>query len=243
MRLSTMGLLVAVVVSSSGCSRTFEREAVQPNPLLHPSETLRTSEKVTIVTGDMDLAAPNQNDKDLDAQQSENSGNATVAHPHRWPLINQAFFTMVSRDRLRFHVQIDHKWEDYADLKQWDVELTDDQGRHWDPESVEHVRRRVITTMWDQEQRSQICDANGRMPTGDCINTIGFANDGWRNRQPLGSLSVFRGNGDFVFYQRDLFTAKVRWMKLTVSRRGQAFEFVWRFQDDVAAAETPSPTE
>ena len=243
MRLFTVGLLGVVVgVFGAGCTRTFEKEAVQPNPLLHPSDTLRTSEKVTIVTGDMDLVAPNVNDKDLDVQSSENTTNATVAHPHRWPLINQASFTMVSRDRLRFHVQIDHKWEDYADLKQWDVDLTDDQGHHWDPESIEHVRRHIITTMWDQEQRSQICDSLGRNATGNCINTIGFANDGWRNRQPLGSLSVWRGNGDFVFYQRNLFNTKVRWMKLTVSRSGQQFEFVWRFQDDVASADT-SPNE
>ena len=26
------------------------------------------------------------------------------------------------------------------------------------------------------------------------------------DRQTLGSLSVFRGNADFVFYQRDIFT-------------------------------------
>jgi hypothetical protein len=237
MRFVSVGLLVAGLVG--GCTRTWEREAVQPNPLAHPEDTLRVSEKVTIVTGDMDLTAPNQNDKDLDAQQSESSGNATVAHPHRWPLINQAFFTMVSRDRLRFHVQIDHKWEDYADLNTWAVDLTDDQGRHWDPESIEHVRRRVITTMWDQEQRSQLCDAQGRTAIGNCINTVGFANDGWRNRQPLGSLSVFRGNGDFVFYQRDLFTAKVRWLKLTARRSSQVFQFVWRFEDDIATADRP----
>jgi hypothetical protein len=237
MRFVSVGLLAAVLVV--GCTRTWERETIQPNPLVHPQDTLRTSEKVTIVTGDMDLTAPNPNDRDLDAQQSESSGNATVAHPHRWALINQASFTMVSRDRLRFHVQIDHKWEEYADLKTWDVELTDDQGHHWSPESVEHLRHRVITTMWDQEERSQICDAQGRNALGNCLNTIGFANDGWRNRQPLGSLSVWRGNGDFVFYQRDLFTTQVRWMKLTVHRSGQAFEFVWRFQDDVASADTP----
>ena len=232
-----MGLLAAVL--GAGCTRTWERETTQPNPLVHPEDTLRTSEKVTIVTGDMDLTAPNSSDRDLDAQQSENSGNATVAHLHRWALINQASFTMVSRDRLRFHVQIDHKWEEYADLKTWDVELTDDQGHHWSPESVEHLRHRVITTMWDREERSAICDAQGRNALGNCLNTVGFANDGWRNRQPLGSLSVWRGNGDFVFYQRDLFTAQVRWMKLTVRRSGQVFEFVWRFEDDVASADTP----
>ena len=227
-----MGLLAVVVLS--GCTRTWHREAVQPNPLAHPEDTLRVSEKVTIITGDMDLEAPNQTDRDIGLEGQENSGNATIAHLHHWWLVNQASFTMVSRDRLRFHVQIDHKWEDYADLKSWDVELTDDQGHHWNPESVEHVRRRILTTMWDREQRSQICGAGGRNGMGNCNNTVGFANDGYKHRQTLGSVSVFRGNGDFVFYQRDLFTAQIRWMKLTIHRSSQTFEFVWKFQDDVA---------
>jgi hypothetical protein len=229
MRLMSVGLLVAVL--GSGCTRTFEREAVQPNPLVHPAETLRTSEKITIVTSDMDLDQPDP------AGNSYSSMNASPVHNHHYPLLNQASFTMVSRDRLRFHVQIDHKWEEYADLNTWDVELTDDEGRHWVPESVEHVRKRLITSMWDREQRSQICDRSGKNAGGDCFNPIGFADDGWKRRQTLGSLSVFRGNGDFVFYQRDLFSAKVRWMKLTVKRSGEAFEFMWRFQDDVASAE------
>jgi len=235
MRLLSVGVLVAVTLTG-GCTRTFEREAVQPNPLAHPTETLRVSEKITIVTGDMELEAPEQ------AVDNANSMNASVARYHHYPLFNQASFTMVSRDRLRFHVQIDHKWEEYADLKTWDVELTDDQGHHYSPEAVEHVRKRLMTTMWDREQRSQICDRSGYNAGGDCFHAIGYADDGWKRRQTLGNLSVFRGNGDFVFYKRDLFTPNLRWMKLTVTRSGQAFEFLWRFQDDVASTD-PKYTE
>jgi len=46
---------------------------------------------------------------------------------------------------------------------------------------------------------------------------------------------VFRGKADFVFYQRDLFHADVRKLRLVVRRPGEAFEFVWRFQDHVAS--------
>jgi hypothetical protein len=224
-------LLVVALALTGGtaCTRTFAREAVQPNPLAHPTETLRTSEKITIVTGDMDLDQP------AAAENSVNSMNASVARNHHYPLFNEASFTMVSRDRLRFHVQVDHKWEEYADLKTWTVSLEDDQGHHWVPESVEHVRSRIITSMWDREQRSQICDRSGRNAGGDCFNTIGFQDDGWRRRQSLGSLSVFRGNADFVFYQRDLFTANVHWLKLTVKRSGQEFEYTWRFEDTLAS--------
>jgi hypothetical protein len=221
--------LLVVAVVATGCTQTFAREAVQPNPLVHPTETLRTSETITIVTGDMDLDQP------APAGYSSSSMNASVAHNHRFPLFNEASFTMVSRDRLRFHVQIDHKWEEYADLKTWEVSLEDDQGHHWIPESVEHVRQHVITKMWDREQRTSICDRSGRNAGGDCFNTIGFQDDGWRRRQTLGSLSVYRGHGDFVFYQRDLFRPEVRWLRLTVKRSGEAFEFLWRFEDTVAS--------
>ncbi|HEY0253653.1 MAG TPA: hypothetical protein VGC41_19110, partial [Kofleriaceae bacterium] len=109
----SVGILVAVLSFGTGCTRTWSREAVQPNPLIHPTETLRISEKITIVTGDMDLYAPSPvQDHTVGMAQSEDQGGATIAHPHRWPLMNQAYFTMVSRDRLRFHVQIDHKWEE-----------------------------------------------------------------------------------------------------------------------------------
>ena len=220
-----------LLVLGFGCSRTFEAVAVQPNPLVHPTETLTTSEKVTIVTGDLDLETP---------APPNSVGNASQVHNKRYPLINQASFSMVSRDRLRFHVQLDHKWEEWADPTQWNIELTDDRGHRWSPESTEHVRTRLMTTMWDRETRSAICATpgpNGRDGRGDCIQTVGMADDGWRNRQALGNISVFRGNADFTFYQRDIMNPGVRWYRLKVSRTGQAFEFTWRFQDTVASSD------
>jgi hypothetical protein len=226
MRITREGAMVAMTIGWLGCSRTFHAEAVQPNPLAMPTDTLRTSEKLTIVTGDMELEAP-------DAPDPKEKG-ASIVHNHRYPLINQASFTVVSRDRLRFHVQIDHKWEDWADLTSWDVRLEDDAGHVWNPEAVEHARTRVITKMWDREQRTAICSSAGREASGNCIATVGFQDDGWKRRQTLGSLAVFRGNADFVFYQRDLMQPELRKLRLVVKRTGEAFEFVWRFRDSVA---------
>jgi hypothetical protein len=59
--------------------------------------------------------------------------------------------------------------------------------------------------------------------------------DGWKHRQTFGTLSVFRGNADFVFYQRDMMHADVRKLRLVVKRLGEAFEFVWKFRDAVAS--------
>jgi hypothetical protein len=220
--------LLVVVVALAGCTRTFKATVVQPNPMVNQHETLRVSEPVTIVRGDMDLEAP---------APATGAGNASPARNRHYPLINRANFTVVSRDRVRFHVQIDHKWEEYADLKTWQVALVDDRGQRWIPESVEHANTKIITTMWDREQRSAICGGgNGnRDANGNCYNTIGYQDDGWRRRQTLGSLSVYRGKADFVFYQRDLFTQNVRSLKLVVKRPGEAFEFTWRFQDQLAA--------
>jgi len=223
-----LGRSLVLIFALVGCTRTFSKTAVQPNPLKNQAETLRDSEKITIVRGDMDLDAP---------APAAGTGTASPIRNQKFPLFNQASFTLVSRDRLRFHVQVDHKWEEYADLTSWEVTLVDDQGRSWIPEAVEHARTDMLTTMWDREQRSQICDRSGRDGAGNCLNTVGFRDDGWRRRQTLGSLSVFRGRADFVFYQRDLFTANVRWLKLTIKRSGEAFEFTWRFQDNVASDE------
>jgi len=211
-------VMIAALAGAGACSRTFKGVAVQPNPLANQNETLRESEKITIVRGDMELEEP---DAARPAQPP------SVPHNHRYPLLNEARFTMVSRDRLRFHVQIDHKWEEYANLNSWEVFLVDDKGRMWYPEAVEHVNTRIITRMWDRELRSAVRNQYG--------DIVAINDDGWKRRQTLGSLSVFRGRGDFVFYDRDLFTTNVRSLKLVVKRSGEAFEFVWRFQDNVAA--------
>jgi hypothetical protein len=215
------GRVLAVVMAAAGlmaCTRTFRAQAVQPNPLAEPTETLRQSEKITIITGDMELETP---------ASPEASQRVALVRNTRYPLYNQASFTIVSRDRLRFHVQIDHKWQEWADLTTWKVHLEDDTGRKWIPESVEHARTKLMTTMWDREQRTA-----RRNRFGDIVS---LNEDGHMNRQTLGSLSVFRGKADFVFYQRDLFTADVRMLRLVVKRPGEVFEFTWNFQDTVAS--------
>ncbi len=214
------GWLVAVVTVATlgACARTFSAEAVQPNPLKNPAETLRQSEVITIVRGDMELNQP---------VPPRAGQRVAVVNNSRWPLYNVASFVVVSRDRLRFHVQMDHKWEEYADLETWEVELEDDSGHRWEPENVEHARTTMLTSMWDREQRTAVRNRFG--------DIVALNEDGFRSRQTLGSLSVFRGKADFAFYQRDLFTPTVRWLRLRMKRSGEAFEFRWYFADQVAS--------
>jgi len=226
MRGRGLGVFVLSLVAAGGCSRTFQGSVAQPNPLDTPTETLRDSEKVVIITGDMELRKPRPA---LPGQR------VSLMRNDRYPLRNEASFTVVSRDRLRFHVQIEHKWQEWADLRTWSVYLIDNQGHRYLPESTEHARTRHVVEMWDYEVRSV-----RRNMYGDIVS---INEDGWKRRQPLGSLSVFRGKADFVFYKRDIFTADLSWVKLIVQRPGQAFEFTWQFtEEDMAPSAEPEPS-
>jgi hypothetical protein len=90
--MSRAGSVVLAVIATTGCTRTFRASTVQPNPLAEPTETLRQSEKITIVTGDMELEKPDE---------PEPTQRATMVRNNRYPLYNQASFTIVSRDRPR----------------------------------------------------------------------------------------------------------------------------------------------
>ncbi len=210
-------LAVMATMGAAGCARTFAAEVRQPNPLEAANETLRESEPIIIVTGDMELEQP---------REPEPTQRVSVARHKRYPLENVASFTLVSRDRLRFHVQIEHKWQEWADPTSWDVYMVDDQGNEYLPESVEHARTKHLVSMWDREVRTA-----RRNIYGDIVS---INEDGWKRRQSLGSLSVFRGKADFVFYKRDLFRPEMRKMTLVVRRTEQAFKFTWKFADRIA---------
>lgn len=208
---------VVPLVIALGCHKGFQASVTQPNPLSQPLETLRESERLTIVTGDMELELPAAN------TQSGVYGGS-IAQNRRYPLQNAASFTVVSRDRLRFHVQIEHKWREYAKLSNWNAYLIDDLGRVYLPEEVDFLGARHVVFMWDYETRSAVRNRFG--------DIVAINNDGYRNRQTLGSMSLFRGRGDFVFYSRDIFTPDVRAVSLVLEKGGVSFEFTWRFAGD-----------
>jgi hypothetical protein len=211
---SKLCLLLTLGLATTACTRTFNTTVVQPNPLVMPTETLRESEKAVIITGDMELEVP---------EAPGPSKRVALLHNEHYPLHNEASWTMVSRDRLRFHVQIEHKWQEWADLGTWDVYLEDDAGNKYIPESLEHARTKLLVQMWDREVRTAQRNMYG--------DIVAINEDGWKNRQTMGSLAVFRGNADFVFYKRDIFTRDLRWVRLVVKRSGLEFHFKWNFED------------
>jgi hypothetical protein len=213
-------MLAAGALGTAACHKTFSGRATQPNPLVTPLETLRDSERIVIITADMELNLPRDT---TDRLGTGTPRNATFLRKGKYPLHNEASFTVVSRDRLRFHVQLEHKWQEWADLRSWDVYLEDDQGHRYFPEQTERAHTRHLVSMWDWEARSV-----QRNRFGDIVQVN---DDGYLRRQPLGSLSVFRGNADFVFYTRNIFTPDVKRLTLVVTRASQGFNFTWSFQD------------
>jgi hypothetical protein len=209
-------MVVMALGGTVACHRTFKGSAVQPNPLRQPLETLRISEPITIVTRDIELVKP---------RAAGPGAMASLVHNEPYHLQNKASFTVVSRDRLRFHVQLEHKWKAYADLGEWQAWIMDSKGRRYLPEEIDSRKPDLIVFMWDYEIRSVRRNASGM---GDIVS---MSDDGYKNRQPLGSMSLFRGRGDYVFYARDIFTPDIEWIRLIVERRGMAFTFTWKFAD------------
>lgn len=209
--IASVGLL-----ATSGCHKRFYGKVSQPNPLAAPVDTLRISEPIHIITGDMELQMP---------MNQAATMQGSFARNRRYPLDNVASFTVVSRDRLRFHVQLEHKWSEYADVTRWHAILIDDRGRIYRPESVEKRMHKVVVHMWDYQLRSV------RRTHGNVGDIVAVHDDGHLRRQALGNLSVFRGKADFVFYHHDIFTPKVKRMTLLVGRSGLSFSFTWNFED------------
>jgi hypothetical protein len=207
-----MRKLAFIVVVVAGCTHTFTRDAVQPNPVVAASDpAARTSERITITRNDVDLVVPlsqvDTHDPETPAVPAEygpmvrNDKITSYGSYFRWPLETSASWTMVSRDDLRFHIAIDHKWLDYVDLAEWGAELVDDQGHVYRPTAVEHRRAHIL----------------------------------YGAKRDEAALTIYRGNGDFVFNAPGLLSANARWIKLVINHGVDKFEYTWKFQAAVAA--------
>lgn len=56
----------------------------------------------------------------------------------RWVrLANTAYYVVVSRDRLRFHLTLRNTWEEMSDLRTWDAWVEDERGVHHELEEID----------------------------------------------------------------------------------------------------------
>jgi hypothetical protein len=179
--LASFAALVAAS-AAAGCQRSWSTQTTQPPLTLGSTLDARTSLPATILMGDMDV-------------------------PRSLRLANSVYFVAVSRDRLRFHVTLLHKWEEIADPSGWQVWIEDDSGRRYKPEDVDRRVLRPVTQVYDRGFRGSV------------------------NTAPLYSVTVYRGDGDYVFYRRDLLRKNMRWLRLVMTRPGYEYSYVWEFFD------------
>jgi hypothetical protein len=111
-------ILVACLLAS-GCTRHWSAHVEQPPLLLNAGVAMRTSMPLAIVVRDME------------------SG--------RYPIVNRAYYVIVSRDRLRFHITLHHKWDEVADLKNWTAYVEDAHGKRHYPADLTAGVERVTT--------------------------------------------------------------------------------------------------
>jgi hypothetical protein len=101
---------VAIACGAVACRTHWTAETTQPVIPLQADKTARTSWPLTIVMSDMEMR-------------------------HR-RLANTAYYVVVSRDRLRFHLILQHKWESMSDVRTWDAWVEDGHGVHHPLEDV-----------------------------------------------------------------------------------------------------------
>src|SRR5262249_20290909 len=129
-----------------------------------------------------------------------------------------------------------HKWKEVADPTAWNVSLTDEAGHTYYPETKETRYNDMITQMWDREKRT----ARYTLPSGDPQLQGGdqlhgdvksLNNDGYKDRQPLESVDVFQGSGDFAFHAKNLFNRTTHRLTLRMEKMGVVYEFTWNLVD------------
>jgi hypothetical protein len=199
--------LVAVCIAGSlgllanvGCgTSSLSAHTMQPNPLAMPSnEVLRESKHLHIAVRDMDI-------------------------PRAFRMYQSAWFQVVSRDRVRFHVVLVHKWEEMTDVRGWNARLEDDAGHVFYPEAREKRTNKHTAQVWDYERRTATYNLFG--------DVTGTRNDGYKQRVPLDKVDLFRGFGDVVFHAPDLFHQKLRRLTLVLERDGVVYRFTWDLYD------------
>ncbi len=179
---SRWALWTALLVSAAGCNKAWHAETMTPPIHFGASLEARTSLPAVISTHDMELPL-------------------FVALP------NYVYFVAVSRDRLRFHVTLHHKWEDMTDPTRWRVWIEDDTGTRYDPVGVDRRAVKSVTHAYS--------------PSG--------------NPHQHYQVSMWKGDGDYVFYRRNLVRRDMRYLVLVMQRPGYEYRYRWSFVEDDGA--------
>lgn len=176
-RLVGWALLAVQLGPALACNRAWSADTLTPPITLGTTLDARTSLPAVIEMHDMEL-------------------------PRTMALLNSVYFVAVSKDRLRFHVTLHHKWEDMSDPTRWRVWIEDDRGHVYHPAACDRRVIRPVTRMYDAYVS-----------------------------QPFLSFTVYKGDGDYVFHRRDLVRKDMRWLTLVMKRPGYEYRYRWSFVD------------
>jgi hypothetical protein len=116
--MSHLHTIVVACLILGGCTKRWTAEVHQPPLLLMATKEARTSMPRAITYRDVEMG--------------------------RFQITNTAYYTVVSRDRLRFHVTLHHKWNELADMNNWTAYVEDANGKRHYPEDVS-VRVRLLS--------------------------------------------------------------------------------------------------
>jgi len=176
-----------------GCSHTFRAEAIQMNPAYYTSnkEMLNVSRNLCIVRGGLDLG--------------------------RFQTVNYAKFVMISRDRIRFHVDFSHTWKDLAKPCNWKSEVFVDNVKY--DVQCDSSRVKMFTKTWDEQRRVVQKDQ-----WGDIISVEQFE----RSPTQLSSLTIFIGKARLDLYQNDILTKSTKEIKLVMKNGNSILVYKWK---------------
>lgn len=205
--------MVFAAVALAGCDKSWESKVTQPRLKLGATREARTSFPLVIKTGDMEL-------------------------PRFIRLFNSAYFVVVSRDRLRFHVTLHHKWKSMCDPARWLVYIEDGRGRRYYPEGLDRRKVRAVGDVYAQTRDRSIRSVRRtrrerRLVPHAYQETVDELQDGL----PLLSINYYRGDGDYVFYRRNIFREDMKKLTLVLKRPGYEYRYVWNFVKDPSASD------
>ena len=179
--------LAVLLGPALACNKTWRADTMTPPITLGATLDARSSLPAVIALGDMEL-------------------------PRSIALLNSVYFVAVSKDRLRFHVTLNHKWEDMSDPTRWRVWIEDDRGHVYHPVACDRRVVKPVTRMYDAYRT-----------------------------QPFLSFTVYKGDGDYVFYRRNLVRKGMRSLTLVMRRPGYEYRYRWSFVDEAEPAEARLP--
>lgn len=174
-------------------TKTFSTTVVQQNPARLPvsHDYVRESAKATIAIGDMDLGD--------------------------YKLLNRAWFTVISKDRIRFYVTLAHKQDDYSNPCAWNSTIFIDGKEFQVP--CEKASNSHVTYMWDEIALPAVKTAGG-----DMIITSPYP----KYLTTLQSLTIYIGKGYFDIYLKNI-SDDMQNAELILEHKGLRLTFKWHF--------------